>query len=533
MTDKFKNLDFSRLDADFLIIGSGMAGLYAASYASNFGSVVVVTKSTLVESNSYWAQGGIAAAIDSEDSVVFHKMDTINAGGEICNIAAVNILVQEGAERVRDMIELGMEFDSGEEGLVFGLEGGHSRRRVLHAGGNSTGERVVNFLISSVVNNSKIKLLELTTVTDLISDEKTCSGAWAYDQKESKYILIRSGSTILAAGGASALFKPTTNAEGSTGEGIDLAYRAGAELMDMEFIQFHPTAFYTKKGKTFLITEAVRGEGAHLVNEDGKRFMKEHHDLGELAPRDVVSKVIYNEIKRSGQGCVYLTLKHLDPLFVKERFANIYQLCLRSGLDLTQDLIPVAPAAHYTIGGVRTGLNGETNLDGFFACGEAACTGVHGANRLASNSLLECMVFAKRAVDMSAQRSVKKSTSLQPDVPTLISSTSEDDGKRYAALRDRILDQNGKNLGIVRDGEGLSAHMKELEDIEKEIEGTEGWVRCKISSMVNVSSLIARSAYIREESRGAHIRSDFPSEDKKFRLHFAFKKGLLPYEVVL
>ncbi len=533
MADKLENLDFLELNTDFLIIGSGIAGLYAASYASSFGSVVVVTKSTLIESNSYWAQGGIAAAIDSEDSTAFHKMDTVNAGGGLCNIAAVNILVKDGAERVLDLIDLGMKFDYDEEGLALGLEGGHSRRRVLHAGGNSTGERTVNFLISSVVNNSNIRLLELTTVTDLVSDEKSCFGAWAYDQKRLKYVLIRSSSTILAAGGASALFKPTTNSEGSTGEGIDLAYRAGAELMDMEFIQFHPTAFYTKKGKTFLITEAVRGEGAHLVNIDGKRFMKDHHDLGELAPRDVVSKVIYNEIRRSGHDCVYLTLEHLDPEFVKKRFTNIYSLCLQNGFDLTQDLIPVAPAAHYTIGGVRTGLNGETSLSGFFACGEAACTGVHGANRLASNSLLECMVFAKRAVDMFVRNKTEVSRSFRPDIPTLIFSISEGDGEKYSMLRDRILDQNNKKLGIVRDGNGISSHLEELEDITKEVEELSGWIKYKISSMVNVSMLIARSAYIREESRGSHIRADFPMEDKKLNLHFAVKKGSVPYKISL
>ena len=533
MISKLEDLDFSELSTDFLIIGSGMAGLYAANYASNFGNVTVVTKSTLIESNSYWAQGGIAAALDPEDSTAFHKEDTINAGGGVCNTEAVDLLVREGTERVLDLIELGMEFDSNEEGLVFGLEGGHSRRRVLHAGGNSTGENIVEFLISSVTKNSNIKLLELTTITDLISDGKSCFGAWAYDQNNSKYILIRSGSTILATGGASALFKPTTNPEGSTGEGIDLAYRADAELMDMEFIQFHPTAFYTEEGKTFLITEAVRGEGAHLVDINGKRFMKSYHNLGELAPRDVVSKVIYNEIKGSGYNCVYLTLSHLKRSFIIKRFANIYNLCLRNGFDLTRDLIPVAPAAHYTIGGVRTGLNGETSLSGFFACGEVACTGVHGANRLASNSLLECIVFAKRTIDESLKKNVEVNISTQPEFPTLISNTSKDNEEKFKLLRNRILEGNNKRLGIVRDGNTINSHIRELKDIKEEAEKLTGWFRYKISSMVNVSMLIAKSAFVREESRGSHTRADFPNENKELKVHFAIKKDCEPYKINL
>ncbi|MGI9533505.1 MAG: L-aspartate oxidase [Thermodesulfobacteriota bacterium] len=528
-----KDLNNRELSTDFLIIGSGLAGLYAANYASKFGDVILVTKSTLIESNSYWAQGGIAAALDPEDSPTFHKEDTINAGRGLCNIDAVDVLVKEGKERVLGLIELGMEFDSNEEGLLFGLEGGHSKRRVLHAGGNSTGENIVEFLISSVTKNLKIKILELTTITDLISDGKNCFGAWAYDEKKSEYVLIRSGSTILATGGASALFKRTTNPEGSTGEGIDLAYRAGAELMDMEFIQFHPTAFYTENGETFLITEAVRGEGAHLVNIDGKRFMKNYHNLGELAPRDVVSKAIYNEISESGYNYVYLALSHMERSFIIKRFANIYSLCLRNGFDLTCDLIPVAPAAHYTIGGVRTGLDGETNLAGFYACGEVACTGVHGANRLASNSLLECLVFAKRAVDESLNNNVELTTKPQFGLPTLISETSKGYEEKFTILKDRILDGNDINLGIVRDGDSLNSYISDLEEIKQDADKLTGWFKYKISSMANVSMLIANSAYIRNESRGSHIRADFPDENVDLQFHFYVKADAGPYKASL
>jgi len=533
MDRKLEDLNYSELSTDFLIIGSGLAGLYAANYASNFGNVIIVTKSTLIESNSYWAQGGIAAALDPEDSPTFHKEDTINAGRGLCNIQAVDILVKEGKERVLDLIELGMEFDSDEQGLLFGLEGGHSKRRVLHAGGDSTGEKIVEFLISSVSKNPKIKMLELTTVTDLISDEENCCGAWAFDQNSSKYVVIKSATTVLATGGASALFKRTTNPEGSTGEGIDLAYRAGAEIMDMEFVQFHPTAFYTEDGETFLITEAVRGEGAHLVNKDGKRFMGKYHKLGELASRDIVSKAIYNELKESGYNYVYLALSHLERSFIIKRFANIYNLCLKNGFDLTCDLIPVAPAAHYTTGGVRTGLYGETNLKGLYACGEVSCTGVHGANRLASNSLLECIVFAKRAIDGSLDAAAKSVQSKLEELPTIISDTSKDDEERFNKLKDKIPDENSKILGIVREGDSMYSYIRELGAIKNEAENLTGWFKYKITSMVNVSMLIAKSALSREESRGSHIRDDFPDENEELQIHFAVRGDSEPYKVSL
>lgn len=525
----FKN---SEINTDLLIIGSGLAGLYAALYASKFAKVTLITKSTLIESNSYWAQGGIAAAVDPEDSPVFHKEDTINAGRGLCNTEAVNVLVKEGKERILDLINLGMEFDSDEHGLMLGLEGGHSKRRVLHAGGSSTGKKMVEFLISAVEKSSEIDVLELATVTDLISDNKTCFGAWAYKQDSDEYLMIKSKSTILATGGASALYRRTTNPEGATGEGIYLSYKAGAEIMDMEFVQYHPTSFYSDDGESFLITETVRGEGAHLLDHRGKRFMKKYHKLAELAPRDIVSNSIYSEIKESGKNFVYLTLSHLDRSFIIKRFSNIYGQCLNHGFDLTSDLIPVAPAAHYTVGGVRTGLSGETNLKGLFACGEVTCTGVHGANRLASNSLLECIVFSNRAVDGAKENLEGEFVFEDPnDVPTLLSDTNPDDKEQFKELKELILANNHNFLGIVRNNNDLEVYISELNELSVLKDSLSGWFKFKLDSMIKVSSLIATSALLRKESRGAHIREDFPDESEQFKFHYVVKIGSEPYKV--
>ena len=351
----------AEIKSDFLIIGSGLAGLYAALYASKFGSVTVLTKSTVQESNSFWAQGGIAAAIDPEDSAWFHLEDTLRAGRGLCNEQAVELLVSEGIDRVADLIELGMEFDMSAGGPDLGLEGGHTKRRILHAGGTSTGREMVSFLISAVEKNSAISKYESTGVIELLSDGARCYGALALNASFEP-VIFSSNATILASGGASALYARTTNPHGSTGEGISLSYMAGAGVTDMEFVQFHPTAFYGHQGSSFLISEAVRGEGAYLINTQGKRFMSDYSEQGELAPRDVVSRAIYKEMIGTGAEFVYLDLRHLDSAKIKSRFNNIYLVCRELGLDITTQRVPVAPAAHYTIGGVGTGLWGETTL---------------------------------------------------------------------------------------------------------------------------------------------------------------------------
>jgi L-aspartate oxidase len=515
------------LYSDFLIIGSGLAGLYAALYASKFGSVTLLTKSTVEESNSYWAQGGIAAVVDPEDSTWFHIEDTLRAGRGLNNTRAVEVLVNEGKERVADLIGLGMKFDTGEKGLELGLEGGHTKRRVLHAGGSSTGREMVRFLIAAVENNRAIKKFESTGVVRFFSDGDTCSGALALGRNFNP-ISFLSKSTILATGGASALYERTTNPAGSTGEGVALAYRAGAEITDMEFIQFHPTAFYNESGASFLISEAVRGEGAYLLDSGGKRFMYNYSELGELAPRDIVARAIHMEMKNSGNDYVYLDLRHIDPGFVKARFSNIYQACLSYGIDITESLVRVAPAAHYTIGGVRTGLRGETNIKSLFACGEVACTGVHGANRLASNSLLECVVFAKRAVDGAIESSDAHTDGHGIDIERSRFEAVESQETIFEECKSAASQIMNRYVGIVRNREGLGVAARELNKISALADKLSGYYRLKLRMILEVSSIITRFSLLREESRGVHIREDFPSEDSAWRKHIVLKNGEEP-----
>lgn len=517
--------------SDFLIIGSGLAGLYAALYASNFGIVTILTKSTLEASNTYWAQGGIAAALDPEDSPIYHLEDTIKAGRGICNNEAVEILVREGRERVLDLINLGMKFDSSEHGLELGLEGGHTKRRVLHSGGSSTGKEMVDFLLNSVKVRPSITILENTNVYELISDGENCLGALAFRDPSLESIVLRSKSTILASGGASGIYSRTTNPPGAVGEGISLAYRIGSEITDMEFIQFHPTALYREDGKSFLLSEALRGEGAYLMNHEGHRFMPDYHELGDLAPRDIVSRAIFNEMRMSGKEFVYLSLRSMDPSFIKKRFPNIYIACSRLGIDIIRDPVPVAPAAHYTIGGVKTGLNGETNLNGLFACGEVACTGVHGANRLASNSLLECLVFAKRAVDVTRDKSADineiSDEYLRKSLSTDLRFTPSQKEKLFR-IRGSISHMMTQHVGIVRIGEGLKRSISQLEQISESTVELKGTDKNKLQNAIDLCSVMAKSALIRKESRGAHIREDFPDEDPKFKAHIVWRKGHEP-----
>jgi len=523
-----KNLVHYRFD--YLVIGSGLAGLYAAFCASKHGRVGLLSKSSLVESSSYWAQGGIAAAIDPEDSAYAHFDDTIAAGRGLCRPAAVETLVGEGVQRVRDLMEMGMPFDPGpHHGLALGLEGGHSRRRILHAGGSATGQEVVKFLLHRVMANKNITVFEDTIVAELVVSEGRCVGVMAFSEDEKQPWLFTARATIMSTGGAAGVYLRSTNPPTSTGDGIALAYRAGAEVCDMEFVQFHPTALFTLSGATFLISEALRGEGGQLFDRAGRRFMPEYNPRAELAPRDVVASAIFKEMQKSGSEFVYLSMAHLDHDYIRKRFANVHAACLEHKIDIATDLIPVAPAAHYWIGGIVTGRMAGSSLHGLFACGECACTGVHGANRLASNSLLECLVFAKRAVDgaLTVDKDPPRPDQISGDIP--VRDASPIDPALLTRLRLQISRLMGDHVGILRDGAGLRKALGEMEAIRHEYaELMDKWEGRPLRKMLRVCTLTVRGALHREETRGAHIREDFPGENPDFEGHITLKRGAEP-----
>lgn len=385
---------------DYIVIGSGLAGLYAAYKASMRGSVAVITKSFLRESNSFNAQGGIAAVTSEDDSTEMHKEDTLVAGRGLCEESSVDILVNEGPARIQEIIAEDMKFDTENGELALGLEGGHHKRRILHAGGDSTGRWVTEFAISKVKSQHHIQIFENTLLLDLLVKDGVCYGVrcWSENselQSESKgsEVILHADHVFLTSGGASAIYARTTNPLTTIGDGIAIAYKAGCRIVDMEFIQFHPTGLYRKdSSQAFLISEAVRGEHAHLLDKNGNRFMIPLHELAELAPRDVVARSIYKQMKMDERPYVMLSLKHLDREMILKRFPAIYAKCKECGYDLTQE-IPVAPAAHYSVGGILSNHNGRTDIKRLYVCGEVAATGIMGANRLASNSLIECLVL--------------------------------------------------------------------------------------------------------------------------------------------
>jgi L-aspartate oxidase len=513
---------------DFVIVGAGLAGLYSAMYASRFGKVAVITKTSLDNSNSYWAQGGIAAAVSPTDSPLLHFEDTIKVGRNLCNEEAVNILVNEGKKRVQELIELGMPFDKENGKIVFGLEGGHSVRRVLHSSGDATGKELVNFVLKLIKDNKNITIIENTIVYKLITEGDECFGVYAFNIDNKKDFLLNGKATIIASGGGSAIYSRSTNPHASIGEGIALAYYAGAKIESMEFIQFHPTAFYYPNGETFLISEAVRGEGAYLVNDRNERFLQEHY-MTELSPRDIVSKAIFYEMMNSGKPNVFLKLDHLNPEKIITRFSTIYQEALKYNIDITKDPIPVAPAAHYMVGGIKTGLNAETNIKRLYAAGEVASTGVHGANRLASNSLLECIVFGKRAVDhaLSFDSPPEINLALYTKKSFEVDTLKE---QSHSNLKEEIANLLWLNVGIIRTGKSLEFALSELNKYSNnEFEENE-YFSSRENCLITIAELITRSALLREESRGCHLRKDYSDEKQAFHnliIHQFGKKTIL------
>jgi L-aspartate oxidase len=504
-----------------VVIGSGLAGLSAAYHSSKYGNVAIVTKSQLDISNSYYAQGGIAAVIDPNDSTEFHIQDTLEAGRGLCDIDAVEVMVTEGRDRVLDLIAMGMEFDKKDGQLELGLEGGHSQRRILHAGGDATGKMVTSFKLKKVLEQPSVTPFENVTAIKLIQQSNCIVGLHAYDFVTRKNIIFKTKAVIVATGGLSRVFLRSTNPYTATGDGIALAYESGAKIADLEFIQFHPTALFVPGKEAYLISEAVRGEGAWLLNEKGERFMKTLHPLAELAPRDVVAFSIFKQLQQTKTDHVYLSLKHLDKNEIITRFNNIYLQLKEYGFDLTTDLLPVAPAAHYMVGGIRTNLDAETNISGLFACGEVASTGVMGANRLASNSLLECLVFGKRASE-KASKLPNSNFQLTEVDPIYIDSKNE---PLYLEMQNEIAALMSKNLGIVRNAEGIGRAVDRLSEIESKFDDFQNEYNLfKIKNTATVCKLIVQAALVREESRGGHIREDFQTENPDFETHIIQQK---------
>lgn len=510
------------LEFDTVVIGSGLAGLSAAYHSSKYGKVAIVTKSQINTSNSYYAQGGIAAAITRNDSPELHLQDTLTAGRGLCDIDAVKILVNEGRERVLELIEMGMPFDKKNGKYVLGLEGGHNKRRILHAGGDATGKELTCFMLQKVKNQPNVHVYEYMAAVKLLKKNNRILGVHTYDFTQQKNFIFKANSVIIATGGLSRLFVRSTNPHTATGDGIALAYEAGAKVADLEFIQFHPSALYIPEKEAYLISEAVRGEGAWLLDEKGYRFMKDIHPLAELAPRDIVAYSIFRQMQISKAKCIYLSLKHLDKEKIKTRFHHIDLQLKEFGFDLTSDLIPIAPAAHYMVGGIRTDLNAETNISGLFVCGEAASTGVMGANRLASNSLLECLVFGKRAGEKAA--TMKKSNEKLDAVdPINVNIKNE---KTFLAFQNEIALLMSEKLGIVRnkaDMQFAMSRLSKMADIYKDFNNEYNLL--KIRNSATICKLITNVALLREESRGGHIREDFQKENPDFSVHIIQQKG--------
>ncbi len=517
-----------KLEFDTVVIGSGLAGLTAAFYAARFGRVAVVTKSELDTSNSWFAQGGIAAVTAADDTPELHIADTLMAGRGLCDYDAVEVLVHEGRDRVRELIEMGMPFDREKGEIVLGLEGGHSRRRILHAGGDATGKELTLFMLQKVRETPGIVPYEYTAVVQLLKSDGCVSGVQAIDFRTGANMIFSARAVIMATGGLSRVYSRSTNPHTATGDGIAMAYEIGAQLADLEFIQFHPSALALPGQEAFLISEAVRGEGARLLNSNGERFMTALHPMAELAPRDVVAHAIFREIQKTGADSVFLSLAHLDARFIGERFQTINQTLKGYGLDMCHDLIPVAPAAHYMVGGIRSGLNGETNVPGLFVCGEAASTGVMGANRLASNSLLECLVFGKRASELAAAIPARGCN--LPEVGEFTLSDKTD--ALYLQFRNEMAGIMMQQLGIIREQSRMIEALTRFETIKAHFEDSHmDYNLFKIKNMAHICAMISKAALLREESRGGHIREDFPAECDAFRVHIVQEMGEDPQSV--
>jgi L-aspartate oxidase len=518
---------------DFIIIGTGAGGLSAALHASRLGKVCILTKRMAVESNSSWAQGGIACVKADDDSIEQHVADTLVAGAGLCKEAAVRSIISDGPARIEELLSLGVDFDqkvAADGHLEFDLtrEGGHSHRRVLHHR-DATGKEITDKLLAAVRAKPEIDLLEGHYAIDLITtgklglvSEERVLGVYVLEEASGQVKTFRADRILLATGGCGRVYLYTTNPSIATGDGVAMSWRAGASVANMEFIQFHPTCLYHPQKRSFLITEAMRGEGARLIGKDGREFMQRYDSRGSLAPRDVVARAIDAEIKRTGGPCVYLDISHKPAEFITGHFPNIYRTCLDVGIDITRDPIPVVPAAHYQCGGVLTDASGATSIRGLCAVGEVGCTGLHGANRLASNSLLECLVVAKRAVELLSHKlPLGKPAAHDYDIPDWRTGNAVDVDELVVIYHnwDEIRRLMGDYVSIVRTTKRLQRAAARLRNLKREVH--EFYWNFKVTTevlelrnLVETASLIVDCAIRRHESRGLHYTLDYPDLDE-------------------
>ena len=509
---------------DFIIVGSGIAGLYTALLAKEQGSVLIITKGSIEDCNTKYAQGGIAAAISRKDSPELHFRDTIAAGDGLCDEEAVRILVNEAPDRITDLVNFGVPFDTLNGQIALTMEAAHSVPRILHAGGDATGEHI-EVTLSKRVRESKIQVLEDCLATEILVEKGRVNGIKALDCRTSSVEEFGCRSLILATGGAGQLYKFSTNSEIATGDGIALAFDAGADIIDMEFFQFHPTALRLPGVTPFLISEAVRGEGGILRNVEGHHFMPDYVPEGDLAPRDIVARSIVYEMKRTGSDRVFIDATHIPSKIITTRFPHIYRFCLDHGLDVTKGLVPVAPAAHYMMGGIKTNNWGETNIAGLFAVGETACTSVHGANRLASNSMIEVLVFSKRIMERIRRGAEAKPPPVSEGVEVRHSLSRRQVPEVLPALSLSTLQQLlWDKVAIIRDKGSLTQAADILAAWQKSLPQPADRPSYEISNLILCGRLVTEAALLREESRGAHFRTDFPHSLPRWQRHIVLVK---------
>ena len=506
------------IETDFLVIGSGIAGLTYSLKVSEHGKVTLITKKEKAESNTNYAQGGIAAVMSPLDSFESHIKDTLKSGDGLCKRDVVDEIIKVAPKRIKELIELGVQFSKSEDGKGYdlGKEGGHTHRRVLHAT-DFTGREIEHALLTAVSKNKNIEVHENFIAIDLATENGQCIGCYVLNKDDNEVVEICAKITVLATGGIGKVYLFTSNPDIASGDGVAMAYRAGASIANMEFVQFHPTCLYHPYAKSFLISEALRGEGAILLDKNGNRFMEKYHELKELAPRDIVARAIDNELKKSGDDCVFLDISFKESDFIKKRFPNIHRTCLSFGIDMTSHPIPVIPAAHYACGGIKTTTSGETDIKNLFAIGEVACTGLHGANRLASNSLLEALVCAHNAANKCIEQ-IKKGIGFCEVISWVPNSTIDSDEMVIVSFNwEEVRRLMWNFVGIVRTNKRLLRAKRRIKNLQEEI--NQFYRDFKINSdlielrnIADVAEIIINSALLRKESRGLHYTLDYPKK---------------------